>query len=89
MKLHFHSINEGHCQVNFWTKNQNGEKIYYGFQEYSKGLIRFMRLTQDGEPQSEATPKKEALILVEELLGNSELLNLVREYIINHKNFTF
>lgn len=89
MELYFHSINEGHCQVNFWTKNQEGEKIYYGFQEYSKGLVRFMRLTQDGEPQGEATPKKDSLISVDELLGNSELLELVRGFIKTHKNFHF
>lgn len=43
----------GHCQVTYYSKNDQGQKIVYCLQWQGKEDVRLMRCSQDGEPSHE------------------------------------
>ena len=74
-----YDINEGHCQVTYATRNDEGQRIYYCLQNDFGDHVKFFRCTQEGEPQSECTIK--AKIKMEVPTGDSKLEKLCRRYI--------
>lgn len=49
--------NTGHCQINYWTRNEAGQKIFYCLQDQGDkyGGVRLMRATVEYEPSHEVT----------------------------------
>ena len=87
MELLISEINEGHYQITYRTKNEDNETIYYCLQNCHEDKVRFMRCTQDGEPQSEAWPKENAIIKIELAPGLTKLTKACHKFISNHPNF--
>ena len=87
MKLEIVEINEGHGQITYKTKNSENETIFYCLQEQFKNQVRFMRCSQDWEPQSEARPKGDSVIEIEFAIGTSQLIEACNRFIFNHPNF--
>jgi len=74
-------VNQGHCQITYATRNPNNQRIFYCLQDNGKnfGGIRFMRCTQEGEPQNAATLHDKSLLEIP--AGDSKLEELCREWI--------
>jgi hypothetical protein len=80
-KFKIEAVETGHCIVLYSSRNEANEKIMYGLQENFRDQIRFMRCTQDGEPQSECRIKEGKTIQIEIPKGDNRIEKLCREYI--------
>lgn len=72
-------VNEGHCQITYRTIGDFGEVFYFCLQNDIGDHVRFMRCTQEGEPQNECTVKQS--IDIELPNGDTKLEKLCRQYI--------
>ena len=81
-----YSIDEGHCQVNFVTRNKDNQRVFYCLQYQGPKWtpkIRLMRASQPPwlEPCHEVTLRTDAIELFDLPEGDSLLVQLCREWI--------
>lgn len=77
-------VNEGHCQITYWTKNNFDQRIFYCLQD-NHG-IRPMRCTQEGEPEHEVVIKNYSLWDIPQ--GDSKIEIKARQFLQENLNAT-
>jgi hypothetical protein len=88
--LKVHSVNEGFCRVNFTCQNKKNEKLFYCLQESKENGVKFLtfyRSSKDLEPSHPIDSTEFIFQYPNPILhGNTELINMVWEYIDNHNS---
>lgn len=77
-------VDTGFCQITYTCRNSENQRIFYCLQDNgpNHGGIRFLRCTQDHEPNYEVTLKNPASFEIP--TGDSELEKLCRDWIAKH-----
>jgi hypothetical protein len=81
MKFKIHSTDHGFCRINYVTRNEKNERLYYCLQQSSHTAVSLYRCTQDGEPSHEVTMLRPAIELFEKPSEAGKLEDMVRTWI--------